>query len=81
MAANDYSDPADTESHFSISPVLAADVVFRAVGVQRDFGPIEHLEQFSLVDMEPSEQTVESDEAGAAREDAIEVSSQSCRAR
>src|SRR5215207_9151283 len=55
---------------------LAADVVLRTVGVQRDFGPIEHHEQLALVGMEASEQAVEGDEAGAAREDAIEASSQ-----
>ena len=51
---------------------LAADVVLRAVGVQRDFGPIEHHQQFGLVGVQPREQTVEGDEAGLAREDAVE---------
>ena len=35
---------------------LAADVVLRSVGVERDFGPIEHHEQFAFVGMEPREQ-------------------------
>ena len=57
---------------------LAADIVLRSVGVQWDFGPIEHHEQLALVgSMEPSEQTVEGDEAGLAREDAIEACPQS----
>ena len=51
---------------------LAADVVLRSIGVQGDFGPIEDHQQFVLVGMEPCEQTVEGDEAGLAREDAVE---------
>src|SRR6266851_6683716 len=51
---------------------LAADIVFRSVGVERNFGTIEHHQQFALVGMEPCEQAVEGDEASLAREDAVE---------
>jgi hypothetical protein len=50
---------------------LAADVVLRSVGVERDFGPIEHHEQFAFVGMKPCEQAVEGDEAGFAAEDTV----------
>jgi hypothetical protein len=59
---------------------LTADVVLRPVGVEWDFGPIEHHQQFALVGMEPCEETVEGDEAGVAREDAIEACLQGCLA-
>src|SRR5260370_4052884 len=59
---------------------LAANVVLRSVGVERDLGPIEHHEQFALVGMEPCEQTVEGNEAGLVREDAIEACLQGCLA-
>ena len=51
---------------------VAADVVFRSVSVQGDFGSIEHHQQFGLVGVEPREQAVEGDEAGLAREDVVE---------
>ena len=51
---------------------VAADVVFRSVGVQRDFGSVEHHQQLGLVGVEPREQAVEGDEAGLARKDAVE---------
>ena len=51
---------------------MAADVVLRSVGVQRDLGAVEHHQQLGLVGVEPREQTVEGDEAGLAREDAVE---------
>jgi hypothetical protein len=35
--------------------------------MQRDLGPIEHDEQFTLVGMEPCEQTVEGRAAAGAR--------------
>src|SRR5258708_29565163 len=38
---------------------LATDVVLGAVGVQRDIGPFEHLEQFALVGPLAGQQTVE----------------------
>jgi hypothetical protein len=40
--------------------------------VERDFGPIQHHEQFAFVGMEPRQQAVEGDEAGFAAEDAVE---------
>src|SRR5580698_8698123 len=51
---------------------MAADVVLRSVGVQRDFGSVEHHQQLGLVGVEPREQAVERDEAGVALEDAVE---------
>src|SRR6266702_712424 len=51
---------------------VAADVVLRSVGVQRDLGSVEHHQQFGFVGVEPREQTVEGDEARLAREDAVE---------
>ena len=56
---------------------LAADVVLRSVGVERDFGPIQHHEQFGFFGMEPREQAVESDEAGFAAEDTVKPCPQS----
>jgi hypothetical protein len=38
---------------------LTANVIFRSVGVERDFGPVEHQEQLGLVFVQPFEQTVE----------------------
>ena len=60
---------------------LAADVVLRAVGVERDFGPVEHHQQFGLVGVQPGEQAVEGDEAGPALEDAVEAGAQGGLAR
>src|SRR5271163_4135187 len=51
---------------------LAADIVLGAVGVQRDIGPFEHLEQFALVGPLAGQQTIESGEAGLVAEDAVE---------
>ena len=51
---------------------LAADVVLGAIGVQRRLGAVEHRQQFGLVGMQPREQAIQRDEAGAAAEDAIE---------
>jgi hypothetical protein len=42
--------------------------------VQRNLGPIEHHEQFTLIGMEPRKQPVEGDESGLAREDALRLS-------
>src|SRR6516225_1786868 len=52
---------------------LTADIVLRSIGVQRNLGPIENHQQFALVGAEPSEQPVEDDEPGLAREDAVEA--------
>jgi len=38
---------------------LATDVVFRAVGVQRDLGVVEHHQQLGLVGVQPLKQAVE----------------------
>lgn len=51
---------------------MAADVILRSIGVQGGLRPVEHHEQLALIGVEPFEQTVEGDEAGAAREDAVE---------
>src|SRR5215831_20043003 len=56
---------------------VAADVVFRSVGVQRDFGSVEHHQQFWLIGVEPREQAIECDEAGVSLEDAVEPRPQS----
>jgi hypothetical protein len=52
---------------------VTTNVVLRAIGVQRNFGTLEHLEQLRLVGMKPCEQAVEGDEAGFVGEDAIEL--------
>ena len=52
---------------------LAADVVLRAVGVQRNFRVIEHHQQFGLVGMQPLQQAIEGGETGGAQEDAVEA--------
>jgi hypothetical protein len=52
---------------------LAADVVLRSVGVERDLGPVVDEEQFGLVGVKSGEQAVEGDEIGAAPEDAVET--------
>ena len=50
---------------------LTTDVVLGAVGMQWDFRPLQHPQQLGLVGMEPLQQSIQCDEAGAA-EDAIE---------
>ena len=40
--------------------------------MQRSLGSVEHHQQFGLVGMQPREQAVQRDEAGAVAEDAIE---------
>src|SRR3954454_11383427 len=55
---------------------LTADVVFRAVGVQGDFGAVEHHQQLELVGVQPLEQSIKYGKAGAAAEDAIKTRSQ-----
>src|SRR5580700_554060 len=51
---------------------VAADVILRSVGVQRDLGSVEHHQQLGFVGVEPCEQTIEGDKAGLALEDAFE---------
>src|SRR3954470_1431949 len=55
---------------------LAADVVLGTVGVQRDLWMVEHHQQLGLVGVQPLQQAVERDEAGAALEDAVEAGAQ-----
>ena len=55
---------------------VAADVAFGTVGVERYLRAIQHRQQLRLVGVQPCEQAVESDEAGAAAEDAIEAGAQ-----
>ena len=55
---------------------LAADVVLRAVGVQRDLRVIEHHQQLGLVGVQPLKQTVEGGEARVPLEDTIEARTQ-----
>src|SRR5262249_52464439 len=50
---------------------VSPNIVFRAVGVERDFGPLKHFEQLGLIGVESFEQAVEGDEAGLTGEDAI----------
>src|SRR5438132_271299 len=56
---------------------LAADVVFGAVGVERNLRAVEHHEQFGFIGVEPGEQPVERGEAGASLEDPVEAGAQS----
>jgi len=55
---------------------MAPDVVLRAVGVQRDLRPLQHQQQFRLVGMQPRQQAVQGDEAGAAQKNAVEPGAQ-----
>ena len=52
---------------------LTADVVFRSVGVERDFGTVEDDEQLGLVGVKAFEQLVELGETGATLEDGVEA--------
>ena len=52
---------------------LTADVVFRTIGVERDFRPFQHHQQFGLVGVQPREQAVQRHEAGAAEENTVEA--------
>src|SRR5258708_21978080 len=55
---------------------LAADIVLRSVGVQRDVRAVEDEKQFGLIGVEASEQTIEGGEIGAPPEDAVEARAQ-----
>jgi hypothetical protein len=55
---------------------MEADVTLGAIGVKRYLRPIEHPQQLGLVGVQPREQTVERDEAGASMEDAVEAGTQ-----
>lgn len=55
---------------------LAADVVLRAIGVQRDLWPIKHHQQLRLVGVQPREQSIQGGETRTPPEDALEASPQ-----
>ena len=55
---------------------VTADVVFRSVGMERDFRPLQHHQQFGLVGVQPRQQAVQRDEASTAKEDAVEACAQ-----
>src|ERR1700676_570197 len=55
---------------------LTANVVFRTVGVERDFRSVQHHQQLGLVGVQPRQQAIQRGEAGAAKEDAIEACAQ-----
>ena len=55
---------------------LRADIVLGAVGVQRDFRPLQHHQQFGLVGVQARQKTIQCDKTGAAAKDAIEPCSQ-----
>lgn len=55
---------------------VTADVVLRAVGVQRNFRPFQHHQQFDLVGVQPRQQAVQRDVAGAAKENTAEANPQ-----
>src|SRR5271165_4717434 len=52
---------------------LAADVVLRTIGVQRDLRVVEHHQELGLVGVQPLEQAVEGGKAGGSQEDAVEA--------
>src|SRR3984885_2374907 len=58
---------------------VTTDVILRTVGVERDLRPVQHDQQFSLVGMQPCQQAVQRDKAGAALEDAVEAGAQGPR--
>jgi hypothetical protein len=55
---------------------LAADVVLGAIGMERDFRPLQHHQQLGLVGVQPLQQSIQRDEASAAAEDAVEPRAQ-----
>ena len=55
---------------------MEADVALGAIGVERYLRPIEHHQQLRLFGVQPHEQAIERDEAGAPMEDAIEAGTQ-----
>src|ERR1700729_1283428 len=55
---------------------LTANVVLRSVGVERDFGSLQHHQQLGLIGMQPRQQAVQRGEAGGTQEDAIEARAQ-----
>ena len=59
---------------------LTSDVVFGAIGMQRDFRPLQDPQQFVLVGRESCQQAIQGDEAGALAEDAIKAQPQGAAA-
>ena len=55
---------------------IGADVVFGAVGIERDLGAVEHPQELMLAAMKPLEKPVEPDVAGSSSEDALETGAQ-----
>ena len=55
---------------------MKADVAFGSIGVKRYLRPIKHHQQLWLVGVQPREQAIERDEAGASMEDAVEACAQ-----
>ena len=55
---------------------MEADVPLGAIGVKRYLRPIEYPQQLWLVGVQPREQAIERDEAGASMEDAVETGTQ-----
>jgi hypothetical protein len=56
---------------------VAADIVLRTVGMERDLGPVEEQEQLVLAGMKTRQQAIEGDEPGPALEDALEAGARS----
>ena len=54
-------------------------MILRTVGVERDLRPVQHHQQLGLVGMQPRQQAVQRDEAGATAEDTVEPGTQSDR--
>jgi hypothetical protein len=52
---------------------LAADVVFRSVGVQGDVGSLEHQQELTFLSLEPAQEPVERCVARARREDLLKA--------
>ena len=68
--------PADAASRpgADLAPCdLTANAVLRAVGMERYLRPVQHHQQLGLIGMQPLQQAIQRDEAGAAQEDAVEL--------
>ena len=55
---------------------ITTDVILRAIGVKRDLRAFQHHQQLGLVGMQPRQQAIQRDEAGAATEDPVEPRAQ-----
>src|SRR6202022_3433200 len=60
---------------------LAANIVLRTVGVERDLRAVEHHQKFGLVGVGAGEQPVERGKAGPALEDSVEAGAKRCLPR